>query len=243
MKKVSGVAALSPALRSACESVRALLAGGARDDARARYRVGVIVSAVMNAPGKYGSRAVDEIARAVGTNVHTLYRAAAVAECWSEPQMDALLQRTNGFEQPLSWSHLVLLAGVISTKRRAELVDKALRDDLTVRQLAVLVDDGGQDPSTDEAFAVLHRVVRAAEQWSQKAEAMHEELLAELGGADSGAGEPALLIERAIAAEERLKELVDRQLEWLRAERGRFGPHEAPSVRTSGLLLAGVRPR
>lgn len=96
---------LNPALRPACDSIRKLLASTTRDETRTRYRIGTIVAGVKKSLHKYGARAVEELASAVGTNVHTLYRCAAVAECWSEAELEALLRRTNTYEQPLSWSH------------------------------------------------------------------------------------------------------------------------------------------
>lgn len=134
----------SPVLRPACEAIRTLLASGTRDDARMRHRIGEIIVGIKKARDKYGARAVEEIARAVGTNVHTLYRCAAVAECWSEAQIAALLLRTNAHGQPLSWSQLVLIAGMTSPRRRAELIEQTLRDALTVRQLLVLVETAGK---------------------------------------------------------------------------------------------------
>ena len=235
----------SPVLRPACEAIRTLLASGTRDDARMRHRIGEIIVGIKKARDKYGARAVEEIARAVGTNVHTLYRCAAVAECWSEAQIAALLLRTNAHGQPLSWSQLVLIAGMTSPRRRAELIEQTLRDALTVRQLLVLVETAGKSGGRDGALVVLQRVVRTTERWSQAAAAMHEELLAELEGASSATGEPADLIERAIAAQESLQAVVHKQLQRLRAERGRLQPRRAPPAdrRSEGLLLAGVRPR
>jgi len=226
---------LNPSLRPVYDSIRKLLAGTARDEARSRHQVGVLIGAVKRAPDKYGARAVEHLAIALGSNVHTLYRCAAVSECWSPSQLEAMLRRTTPQGQPLSWSHLVLLAGVTATKRRADLIDKALEDALTVRELMILVDtteSEGRRRGGD--LVVLHRVVRASERWSLAAVAMHEQLLAELDGTSSDAGEPAQLIERAIAAQERLQGIVTTQLLRLRAEHGRFD-----RKRPGSMLLRG----
>jgi hypothetical protein len=238
MAKPGHFEALSPGLRPVYESIRKLLAGAARDEARSRHQIGVLIGTVKKAPDKYGAHAVGQLASALGSNVHTLYRCSAVSECWSPGQLDALLRRTTPHGQPLSWSHLVLLAGVTTAKRRTELLDKALEDALTVRELLVLVDTEGNAEGRrgGAGLVVLHRVVRASERWSHAAATMHEELLAELEGTSSDASQPAELIERAIAAQEQLQGIVTKQLLRLRAERGRFD-RKKPAV----LLVAAAK--
>jgi hypothetical protein len=246
MPKSADVDGLSPALRSVYEAIRGLLAGAARDEARSRHEVGVLIAGVKRGREKYGARAVEQLASALGTNVHTLYRCAGVCERWAPDELESLLTRTTAKGQPLSWSHLVLLSGVTSDVRRAELVDRALKDALTVRELLVLVDavGRGEARSAGRGLVVLHRVVRASERWSQSAAAMHEELLAELEGAPSDAGEPTELIERAIEAQEQLQRIVQKQLQRLRAERGRFGQEKSASPQRGGhLRLAGSTAR
>jgi hypothetical protein len=242
MAKAADVEGLSPALRSVYEAIRGLLAGAARDEARSRHQVGVLIAGVKRERDKYGARAVEQLASALGSNVHTLYRCAGVCECWAPDELEVLRERTTAKGQPLSWSHLVLLSGVTSETRRAELVDKALQDALTVRELLVLVDAVGRGETRggERGHVVLRKVARACERWSQAAATMHEELLAELEGARSDAGGPTELIERAIAAQERLERIVQKQLLHLRAERGRFAPKKtAPSHRGRHLRIAG----
>jgi hypothetical protein len=247
MGEIDGVEALSEGLRPVYEAIRRLLAGVARDEARSRYQVGVLIAQVKAARDKYGAHAVERLARALGTNVHSLYRCANVVRCWSPAQLEVLLRRTTAHGQPLSWSHLVLLAGVPSEHRRAELVDRSLQDALTVRELLVLVDAAGKGHDREGgALVVLRRVVRSAERWSAAAAVFHDELLAVLEGVASDAGEPALLIERAIAAQEQLHGILQKQLARLRAEKGRFEPTQtkgARAERDGGVLLAGTRIR
>jgi hypothetical protein len=240
MANVGHLEGLSPGLRPVYESIRKLLAGAARDEARSRHQIGVLIDAVKKAPGKYGARAVEQLASALGSNVHTLYRCAAVSSCWSPPQLEVLLRRTTPQGQPLSWSHLVLVAGVTTAKRRTDLLDKALEDALTVRELLVLVDTEGKSEGRrgGAGLVVLHRVVRASERWSHAAATMHEELLAELEGTSSDAGEPAELIERAIAAQELLQGIVTKQLLRLRVERGRFERKKPASLVVAGAKAA-----
>jgi hypothetical protein len=245
MAKVVDIDTLRPGLRPVYESIRRLLAGATRDEARSRHQVGLLIAAVKNTNDKYGARAVEQLAGALGSNVHTLYRCAAVSECWTAAELEVLLRRTTPRGQPLSWSHLVLVAGVTSARRRNELLDKALEDALTLRELLVLVDTPGKGAARgggDGGLVVLHRVVRASERWSHAAARMHEELLAELEGASSEAGEPTALLERAITAQEHLQGIVQKQLLRLRTERGRFDRRRAKATHLpNGLLLAGMK--
>lgn len=246
MGKLHLVDDLSPGLRPVYESIRELLAGATRDEARSRHRIGVHIVEVKRAPDKYRAHAVERLAHALGTNVHTLYRCASVAECWSAEQLDEVLRRTTTKGQPLSWSHFVVLAGVTSPKRRAELVDYALRKRLTVRELVAQVEAQGQWSVDNRALVVLQRLVKATERWSEAARGMHEELLAELERTDrQEEGDSAGLIEQAIAAEEQLHGVVLKQLARLRSERARLTrrPEGAAIRAAKPPMLAGVRGR
>ena len=236
-----GTGGMHPGLRRAYERIRDLFARATKDDARCRHEVGAIVSEIKQDSDKYGAQAVEQLARALGTNIHTLYRCASVAECWSRAQLEALHARVNVHGQPLSWSHLVLISGVTSPKRRSELIDRALHDSLSVRELVVLVEARPATEDRTSALAVLHRFVRTTERWSTAATEMQNELLAELEGISSSGANAAHLIERAIAANEQLQTIMQRQLQRLRAEKGRLvkrSPTEgAPR------LLAGMTTR
>ncbi|MGD0524296.1 MAG: hypothetical protein ABSE49_04080 [Polyangiaceae bacterium] len=237
---------LSPGLRPVYESIRELLAGATRDEARSRHRIGVHIVEVKLAADKYGTRAVERLALALGTNVHTLYRCASVAECWSTEQLDEVLRRTTAKGQPLSWSHLVLLAGVTPARGRGDLTDLALRKQLTVRELVVHLEARRRWAVDKRATVVLQRLVKATERWSEAARGMHDELLAELEEADrEDETESAGLLEQAILAEEQLHRVVVKQLARLRAERARL-TRRAGKVdlrAAKPLMVAGVRGR
>ena len=242
MPKHDMVEGLGASLRPVYEAIRDLLAGVARNDSSSRHRIGVLIAEVMGAQGKYGSHAVEQLARALGTNIHTLYRCAAVAGCWSRPELEALLHRTTPRGQPLSWSHLVLLAGVASAKWRSELVDQCLRDGLTVRELLVIAEARDTRRGPNGALVVLHRFVRTSERWSRTATEMHDELLAELDGTLADDADPVALIDRVIAAQEELQSSMQRQLARLKFERERFA-RRVDHRRGATLLVAGVRLR
>jgi hypothetical protein len=233
---------LHPGLRRVYESIRRLMAAATRNEARSRYQIGELVAEVKRAQSKYGAHAVEQLAGALRTNVHTLYRSASVAECWAQPELEAVLRRTTPRGQPLTWSHLVLLSGVPSSRRRGELLDQVLREALSVRELAALV-HARRDPcrSSAGALVLLHRLERSTERWSEAAGRLSDEILTRLDGARSGDDDPVGLIERAIALHERLQGVVERRLAKLVAEQGRLRPRSSASDAVAGArLLAGM---
>jgi ActR/RegA family two-component response regulator len=107
-----------------------------RPGPRVRYAVGAIVAEIKAHPELYGRGAMVAVATALGEDLPSLYRHAAVAECWTEAEVSALLDRKGPGGRTLSWSHIVLLGSVSSAHARARLVEQALRESLSVRDLA-----------------------------------------------------------------------------------------------------------
>ena len=120
-------------------------------DVQARYRVGIIIAGIKAGERKYGVRAVEKLADALGRSAASLYRHATVAERWSRAEVNALLRRRNSRGQPLSWSHWVFLASVASTKERARLLDEALTKSLSARELAGLVTQEDAEDSSPKS--------------------------------------------------------------------------------------------
>ena len=110
-----------------------------RIDPLVRYAIGAIVAEIKAKPEVYGASGVTNVAAALGEDVPSLYRHAAVAECWTELNVRKLLARKGSNGRSLSWSHVVLLGNVGSPVARTRLENRALDDGLSVRQLAELV--------------------------------------------------------------------------------------------------------
>lgn len=118
-----------------------------RLDARGRYQVGAIVAEMKKRVDVYGARGVPELAACIGEAEQNLYRFATVAERWSPAEFEALVSRQGSDGRCLSWSHLVVIASVDDDAARAGLVERALRDSLSVRALIAMVsrEGGGGD--------------------------------------------------------------------------------------------------
>ncbi len=108
-------------------------------EALTRHAVGAIIARLKRQP--HGAGAVQTAAEALGEDLASLYRFAKVAERWSAEQVEQLLARKGPNGQRLSWSHLVVLAGIECDAIRALYLERTIDEDLSVRSLtAVLMD-------------------------------------------------------------------------------------------------------
>lgn len=154
-------------LQRCIEHLRLLLSQPA--DPMTRHAIGAAIADIKARPSEYGARAVSTAATALGEDVPTFYRYAGVAERWSVDELGALLARKGSDGRSLTWSHLVVLAAVPSASVRERLLERALAEGLSVRELTVLAEHCAAAASTtlDERglrTAVLERDLAALEQ-------------------------------------------------------------------------------
>jgi len=102
-----------------------------------------IVADLKARPAEYGEGAVAVALGVLGQDESNLYRHARVAERWSDAEYDALLARRTTSGKPLSWSHLVLLAGVEPRAAGERMIERALERSWTVRQLGRALEQEG----------------------------------------------------------------------------------------------------
>jgi DNA-binding response OmpR family regulator len=118
-------------------------------DSLTRHAIGAAVADLKARTAEYGTGAVATAAEALGEDVPTLYRYAGVAERWSAAELARIVARKGSDGRPLSWSHLVVLAAVPSAATRERLMERALSDPLSVRELTVLVQRGAGAEALD----------------------------------------------------------------------------------------------
>jgi CheY-like chemotaxis protein len=106
---------------------------------RARYAIGATVAAIKERTDLFGAGAVAVVAEALGEDVPSLYRHAAVAERLGASEVEDLLGRKGPGGRSLSWSHLVVLGSVESPAARERLVRRVLEEGLSVRGLTLAV--------------------------------------------------------------------------------------------------------
>ncbi len=248
---------MNASLRRKYELMREMLSSSTADLVHSRHRVGVTILEIRNAPDKYGARAVSLVALALGRDETTLYRYGQVAVRWDAHQIAALMKRENVFGEPLSWSHLIELAGIDAKSRRDELTERALTEGLSVRELASMIHDPsssrlreGESPSMTSVLKAIFRVseslLREAERWEETAGVL------ESPAPEQCTSDTLALLERASAAQATLGETCRTTLRRLEraktrvaavvhatSERRKTSSPRAPEGRVAPRPLAG----
>jgi hypothetical protein len=209
------------ALLEACKTIRKLLAQAAHDEILCRHRVGALLSVVRRTPGKYGEHAVERLSAELGIAAPTLYRYAAVAECWSEPEVREQAARTNRFGATLAWSHFTALTSVSSATARQALADECLAQGWTVRRLVHLIKtletedrEHRRSPSDESVRVALTEGIQTATRALVDLDIFAEALESRLSELDAGADEELVL--RAISAVQKLHARTEATLDQLR---------------------------
>jgi CheY-like chemotaxis protein len=111
-------------LQACIDELRKLVDGP--QDWRVRHAIGEIAKDLKAHPERFGPHAIALVARALGIDRLTLYRAAKVAERWTLEQVGALLASKMQDGRLLSWKHVVALAWVESDAARDVLLQRTL---------------------------------------------------------------------------------------------------------------------
>lgn len=158
-----------PALRRAYEKISVVVQNLSIHDARCKHAIGVVVLAAREDPKKYGKGSVQTLAILLGYDKSTLHDFADVAETWKAAEFAALLRRKNGLGLPLKFSHLVVVHTVDDKKKRDQFLERALKENLTVKQLELVVRGREielDDIQVDGEPAEARDVRRTAAAWS-----------------------------------------------------------------------------
>ena len=117
------------------EQLKTLYSQWNRGDIMGRHAIGLIVADLTEGP-TYGTGAVVNAARALGTSPSWLHDARKVAEAWDADDLAELLQAVDaGSGRPLSWSHLIELAEHPVAGERRDIALEASREHLNVQGL------------------------------------------------------------------------------------------------------------
>ena len=108
------------------------------------YRLALLAKAAFARASPRGSP-IEACARAVGLSRQTLQPYAIVASRWSAPELKHLLaERRNARGEPISISHLVVLAKLPRGTRDAW-IERVFAESLTVRQLRDILKSAGRE--------------------------------------------------------------------------------------------------
>jgi len=124
-------------------------------DVLGRYSQAKMVKELKDAPDKYGKKVVERLSKDLKRDASVLYADVLVVESWTEEQIKAHAdEAATAQTQPLTWHHYVSVARMTDHGLRDELLNEAMTDGLSTRELAVrkkqrLRDDGATDDETD----------------------------------------------------------------------------------------------
>jgi CheY-like chemotaxis protein len=131
-------------LRALAEDVLDSFAKERDLEAEQAYRLALLAKAAFAHRSPRGS-AIEACARAVGLSRQTLQPYAIVASRWSAPELKHLLaERRNANGEPISISHLVVLAKLPRPARDTWL-ERVFAEGLTVRQLRDILKGAARD--------------------------------------------------------------------------------------------------
>ncbi len=137
------------ALEAKVQEIRSDLNEWNQGDVRGRHRIGKHIAGIKDNAQKYGIHAVEKIAKEIGYSDSWLYDCASVAETWTDREIERLLKRMDQKrDQPLSWTHLVLISEIDDKKKRKSWVDDTLQNGWTVRELKAQMN---QEPEFDDS--------------------------------------------------------------------------------------------
>ena len=157
-KSVSdAIGRMNNALLTKCTEILDLVVAADQHDVQARYEIAVHCQEVCNGDGKggkYGDRAMAKLARALGWSKSTVYDYTNVAKSWPDrKKFDELAGKTDKFDKPLSWYHIVLLATVATAECRGKLAENALKHGWNVRELRNNLQLDAAGPAEEDSAA------------------------------------------------------------------------------------------
>jgi len=119
-------------------------------DVPARYTVALIASQVKD-EAEFGKDGLGTVEKELGLRNSTLYAYARVADVWKADEFAVVSSKVNAKGMTLSWSHWELLASVDDGRARRPLLERTLRECLTVRQLRAAIKEGDSPDHSAEA--------------------------------------------------------------------------------------------
>lgn len=177
MKTTEKTETMSSELQTSCNKIRTLLSRQNRDDAQAKYDIGVEIVAVKKDEDKYGKGSVRVIADELGCTTVLLYTYAAVAAAWTPDEFKAICKKKNVKGVTLSFRHLLALAKADGDKRQA-LLEEMLTQCPPAQEMER---KSRKSPAISSQHRVLVNVSKVAKLLARcETETASAELLAEL---------------------------------------------------------------
>lgn len=198
---------------------------------------------------KYGEVAVEKIARSLGRDASSLHDYANVVQCWGPVEFKQLMKRKSRKGLPLSISHLIELTGVRSAPQRAKLLEKALTEGLSVRDLRSQISEPRASTNADRAVSSAERenasppAAILTEMISQATDLKSRSATWQVALADLEHVPPSpeidALISRALSSQREVQELCATNIKRLEEEQRRLRAWESQSVQADAQTMDG----
>jgi hypothetical protein len=177
---------MTPALRKLYMSLRPQIDKLIVQDLSTRFKLGEIVDRAIADEATYGSRAVQQLAEALGLSVTELYVSRTIYTQWPEDMRQMFLTRRRPDGKLITYSHLAEVAVIGAAATRKKLVQKVYSECLSTRDLRTLVlgmrsraaASGGLKPKSPKAAIAL--VERESERLRDMADVLRASLIERL---------------------------------------------------------------
>src|SRR5207253_2283294 len=86
-----------------------------------RYEIGEMIDRVKGDDRKYGEAAIPQLAQALARKENELWAYHRLATAWTKLQIQKILAKKNVKGSPITYTHLLALAGIDNKKKRDDL--------------------------------------------------------------------------------------------------------------------------
>ncbi len=177
---------LNPELKKKAEWIVAWHSQESRRDLVRRYELGLQIKEVKDDEeangdqGRFGQSPLKNLGKALPWCKSLVYEVLRLVRAFTPEEVEELAKKRTQLGQPLSWSHINLLAQVTDKAQRQQLIDQALREDWTTDKLAAMAlgvgqgakatKRGGHFAAPKNFDAALDQQAKAANQFLGRAE-------------------------------------------------------------------------
>lgn len=184
-QRKSSIQAMNPALRKVFHQLEETRRKAIDSYVMYRYEVGEACQMVQDDHRKYGAEAISKIMVAIGEERSSVYNLIAFARSWTRPELEKILKMRTADGKMLEWCHFIELMRISDPAERKALVQRILKESLTVRQLKDAISDAkgeaGQvlDAGTIDAQTESGHMVRLGK-FARSVRGLHKRLQTEL---------------------------------------------------------------
>lgn len=212
-KTAKGIATEAPKnIEALAQDIRTRLEDADKEATLNNYEVGQMVNEAVDNPATYGLAAdasvVQLIAEKVGYQKDTIYNAAKVAKAWPRKDFTAWRNRKGLAGCVLQFAHFVEAVKLREPGKRDEMLEQALAEGLSTRQLRQLCKKPKGEGGTPARRVSVPRLLESIIKLGEKCRDILCQVPEALVGFDGkGVADPAGLVERAQETQHRLHEI------------------------------------